>query len=751
VRHVWRPLLALLLLVGAGALAVTHLDLDYRLDAFLPAPQTPQQEIVVDQLAGGSAGRIILAAVDGTDPVALADTSRALAEAWRDLEGVERIDNGGWQADPALVGKVMQARFVLTDDVAARTEPDAVAAALSDRLADLAFAGERVESLIARDPLGLAEELAGRLSGGRETRTIDGAWFDGAGERALLVVHSAHPPYAIEQQARLLEALRSTFSKVAAPGQGLELAGAPVISVASAEASRSDAVRLSLWGSAVVLLVLAFAWRSASAMIAGAVPLAFGVVCGLAVTVLAFGEVHGLTLAFGFTLLGVALDYPVHLFGHADRRALAATARNIRAPLLMGVTSTLIAYVAIWLSDSPGLAQLGAFSAAGLVGAALATLLLPALDPALPRRAQPTRVPPVHWPIVPLVLGLAALGFLVWQGEARWSNDLSRLSPIERSQIEADRDLRDAVGGGDVRHLIAAEGDDLESALRADERTVELLERARQQGMIENWRAVTQLLPSERSQRQRLSAWPRVEAMQSRLQDAGAGFTAGAFDPFLSDLANAAARGPITREFWDGTPLADRLDAQLRPTQSGWRTLIQPVGLAAPEQLAQFLADADSPARLVDLAEGSQAMVAGWRREAGLSLGIAAALIVALLGVILRSPRETVAVLLPPSAAVLVTAAVMSHFGGGLTIVHLVGLLLSAGIGLDFALFSRSFRGDPPAMARSRRSINTCALSTGGVFFVLGQSSIGMLQMLGLTVALGILLSWLFSRIGQIR
>jgi predicted exporter len=142
-------------------------------------------------------------------------------------------------------------------------------------------------------------------------------------------------------------------------------------------------------------------------------------------------------------------------------------------------------------------------------------------------------------------------------------------------------------------------------------------------------------------------------------------------------------------------------------------------------------------------------MVAAWRQEAGSSLAIAGGLILLLLFVRLRRPRDTLAVALPPAAAVLVTAAAMSAFDQGLTIVHLIGLLLTAGIGLDFALFSRSFRTDPQSTARSRRAINTCALSTGGVFFVLGQSTIGMLQMLGLTVALGILLSWLFSRMGQ--
>jgi len=751
VKHLWRPLLALLLLAGAGALAVSGLQLDYRLDAFLPAPQTPQQQIVVDQISGGSAGRMVLAAIGGGDASELAQTSRSLAERWRGIDGVERVDNGDWSDNEAVLEKLMRARFVLADSIDNRVQPEGIAEALDDRLADLALAGRRAEELVARDPLGLVEALASRLVGGRNTQRIDGAWFDPAGERALLVVHSAHPPFAIEEQARLLEALQTTFDDTAPANQNLDLAGAPVISVASAQASRADAVRLSLWGSGLVLIVLAFAWRSVSAMLAGAVPLAFGAVTGLAVTALAFDQVHGLTLAFGFTLLGVALDYPVHLFGHADRRALSATARNISAPLLLGVTSTLIAYVAIWLSNSPGLAQLGAFSAAGLAGAALATLLLPALDPALPRRAQPTRIQPVNWPAVPIVLGAAALAFLVWQGESRWSNDLSRLSPIDRSQIEADRELRNAIGGGDVRRLLAAGGPTLEAALQAAERTVEVLELAREEGLIEDWQSATELLPSERTQQRRLSAWPQAEEMRSRLTAAQSGFRADAFEPFLEDLAGAHARGPISREFWDATPLAARLDSQLSETDAGWRVLIVPVGLAEAGGLSDFLAGNRAPAELIDLAEGSRNMVASWRREAGLSLGLAAALIVLLLWLRLRRPRETLAVALPPAAAVLVSAAAMSHFDAGLTIVHLVGLLLIAGIGLDFALFARSFRGDPPAMARSRRAINTCALSTGGVFFVLGQSTIGTLQMLGLTVALGILLSWSFTRIGQPR
>lgn len=749
-KHLWRSALVLALLVSVGYLAVERLELDHRLDAFLPAPKTAQQQVVIDQLETGASNRSILAAIEGAAPADLVELSRQTAEAWRELDGVARVDNGDWSEEASLLDALMRARFVLVDDIAERSRTEAVTAALNDRLADLALGGARAEELVRRDPLGLLEAAADTLSAGGRLSRIDGVWFDTERERALLVVVSAHPAFAIEEQAQLLDALRARFETVAAQsGAELSLAGAPVIAVGSAEASRKDAIRLSLWGSALIILVLALAWRSLSTLLAGAVPLAFGVVCGLVVTSLAFGQVHGLTLAFGFTLLGVALDYPVHLFGHADRRPLFTTARNIRSPLMLGAISTLVAYGAIWLSASPGLAQLGAFSAAGLAGAALATQVLPSLNPRKPNLRVPQRTANLHWPVVPVLLGLAALSWLVWQGEALWSNDLSRLSPVDRGQLELDRELRGALGGGDVRYLLLVRAESREAVLERTESAVEELEAAREEGLVDRWRAVTTLVPAPSTQRERLAAWPSRERLAEAFEAADAGFRAGAFDAFFDDLEAARAAGPISPDFWRGTPLVESIENQLTRTEAGWRSLIVPIGLEQPQALADFLAAREAPAELLDLAAGSQAMVAAYRQQAGRNLGIAALIIITLIALALRSLRDTAAVVLPPTAAVLVTAAGMSLIDQGLTIVHLVGLLLVAGISLDYSLFRRAFHLDDQARARSRRAINICAVSTGGVFLILGQSSIGMLEMLGLTVSLGILLSWLFSRIGQ--
>ncbi|MEX0914565.1 MAG: hypothetical protein WDZ60_01625, partial [Wenzhouxiangellaceae bacterium] len=260
---------------------------------------------------------------------------------------------------------------------------------------------------------------------------------------------------------------------------------------------------------------------------------------------------------------------------------------------------------------------------------------------------------------------------------------------------------------------------------------------------------VSDLVPSRREQQRRLAAWPSTERMAGLLDRADARFTADAFAPFLEDLATAAETPPITPQTWQTTPLATQVNALLTQTPQGWRSIIAPVGLDDPAGLAEWLSAGQLPAELIDLRATSEIMVASWRRDAGISLAAALALIAAFLWLQTRKPALTARIMLPPLAAAACTAAVMSLADGGLTIVHLVGVLLAAGVGLDFSLFAHLRSDHRDQSSRTRHAVNICALSTGGVFLILGQSQIGMLRMLGLTVALGVLLSWIFTRLSR--
>ena len=749
-KQAWAPLLTLVLLALLAVLLLVRLEVDHRIDAFLPPPSDAHQAMVMDQIGSGAGGRLIFAAISGDDPDRLVEASREAAEEWRSLASVVRVDNGELWQELELLD---MHRFALLPDIASRTEPAAIESALAERISELALAGSRVRERVGSDPLGLVQAVAERLAPAHAPETRDGVWLEASNEldnnRALLIIVSAHPPFEIAEQARLIDQLRQKMASISTAGLDLTLAGAPIIAVDSAERSRTAATRLSMFGGLFVLVVLLWAWRSPLLVMVGAIPLATGVVCGLlTVTFLFDGRIHGLTLAFGFTLLGVAIDYPVHLLTHsAGRPALAV--RNIRAPLILGAASTVIAYLAVSASASPGLAQMGAFSAAGLAGAAAATLLLPLLGTRgptyLPQRNRNFRN--VAW--LPAGAGGLALIVLAGLGAERWSNDLTRLSPIDADLLQADIELRRQLGGGDVRYLLVASADALEDVLRDTEDTLDQMGDAVDQGLLSGWQAVSDLVPSRREQQRRLAAWPSAEQMAGLLGQADARFNADAFAPFLDALDTAAEIPPITPQTWQATPLAAQVNALLTQTPQGWRSIITPVGLNDPPGLADWLGARQLPAELIDLRATSESMVASWRRDAGISLAAALALIAVFLWLQTRKPALTVRIMLPPLAAAACTAAVMSLADGGLTIVHLVGVLLVAGVGLDFSLFAHLSSGYRDQSLRTVHAVNICALSTGGVFLILGQSQIGMLRMLGLTVALGVLLSWIFARLSR--
>ena len=135
-----------------------------------------------------------------------------------------------------------------------------------------------------------------------------------------------------------------------------------------------------------VLLLLAFA--SPRALVIALLPVATGVVAGTATVSLVFGEVHGLT--HGLRQHADRRDRRLrHLLPDpgARRRACRAPAGSAGATIhwptvRLGLLTSVCGFAALVFSGFPGLAQLGVFSLAGLIAAALvARYVLPVLAP----------------------------------------------------------------------------------------------------------------------------------------------------------------------------------------------------------------------------------------------------------------------------------------------------------------------------------------------------------------------------------
>jgi predicted exporter len=74
---------------------------------------------------------------------------------------------------------------------------------------------------------------------------------------------------------------------------------------------------------------------------------------------------------------------------------------------------------------------------------------------------------------------------------------------------------------------------------------------------------------------------------------------------------------------------------------------------------------------------------------------------------------------------------------------HLISLMLVLGIGIDYSLFFSREAGDDRTCRATLHALTLCALSTVSVFAILAVSSIPVLHAIGLTVAIGVSMSYL--------
>jgi predicted exporter len=87
-----------------------------------------------------------------------------------------------------------------------------------------------------------------------------------------------------------------------------------------------------------------------------------------------FGELHLLTLVFGTSLIGIAIDYCFHFYcerlNHPQQDA-NRTSLAILPAISLALVTSIIAYGSLGLAPFPGMQQVAIFCAAGLIGAYL--------------------------------------------------------------------------------------------------------------------------------------------------------------------------------------------------------------------------------------------------------------------------------------------------------------------------------------------------------------------------------------------
>jgi len=733
------------------------------LSRFLPAPASPAEELMLAQLSDGVAARLVLIGIDGPRADDVVAASRVLADRLRASGLFRYVANGELDLRGADHGALLRWRYHLSPQMTPeRFTVEGLQGAIARRAEELGSPlGALVRPWIARDPTGEMIALLASRATGEGPAMRDGVWFDETRGRAILMAHAAATGYDFGAVARLEAGIAAAFALASEGRAGLSLVvtGPSIFAHRSQRAIERDAHWLASAAAVAVMLILAFAYRSGRLTALAFLPALTGVVVGVAAVGGVFGACHIITIGFGATLIGEAVDYPTYLFmQRRDGEAPADAARRLWPTLRLAVLTTVLGAIAMVASSFQGVAQLGVFTLVGVGVAGVVTrYVLPAIAPGSgglpsPRAfgvgrldvfvafARRTRM------AVPAMFVIAVVA-LAAQADRVWERDLERINPIADQDKLDDQALREALGAPDVRYLVAARGDTVDAVMHRFEQLADPLATLARSGAIGGHDSPARYLPSAETQRARLGAIPPGDVLAARVAQAtrDSPFREGLFGPFLDEVAQARSGSLVTLDALEGTAWRAALDA-LVVRQGGRWTGLAPLSVVrdapAVERAIEGLRDPD--VFFFDLKRESDGLLSRHSRRSLALGGVGLAIIAAVLwgG---RGVHGVARILVPVLAAMAATAALLVSVGTALTFLHVVSLVLVLGTGVNYALFFAASGPDADDRNRTTRAVVVATLTTLVGFGVLSFAATPVLHTIGVTVALGAALSFLFA------
>jgi predicted exporter len=776
IAAVGRPLLLAMLVIAATLVfVVTRFEVTTDISEFLPAGSDRTRAEISQAFARGDASRTIIVTLEAQTTADAIELSRAYeTEVRADAELMEAL--AFFEAGPPMdVDESLWAlyhprrlSFVAPSESSAEAlvSDEGLEHAAADLLRRIASPLSTLVSRIApEDPFLALPRLFERM---QSARTDDLAAIEGrfiAQERhAAFIIGTRASAFDAPEQRAVLHALEAAHARLAStmPVGPLEMSALARFSTRAEETIKNDIRRttiLSITGLFALCLVVL---RSFRLVVLTIVPIGCALLAATAVSLVLYGRVHGLTFAFGASLIGVCVDYIVHLYVHhvmhPDGAGPRGTLRRIWPALLLGATTTVVGFAVIAGSSFPGLRQVAIFASVGVMAALVSTrVILPPLLPAQPSRAALRdglatslarrfewlrRQPQLGWPLLALALAASIWGTVT----VDWGDDLAAMTRLDPGIVEEDARVRQRVSPLDQGRFIVALGETEEAALQVNDAVADALETARSQGELGAWQSIATLLPSAERQ-QRIDRIVReAPELRPRLERAlaAAGFDESMFEPFFAHLE---APRPVPLDFSElvtspAAPLVRSLRLEVAD-QVAFVSLVRDV--AEPAALAERIEAIDG-ALYVDQNATMQAAMRAYRVRTVTLLGIGLLAVMAVLAAWYRSPRIVLATLVPAVLAAGVTVAVLAATDRQLDLVGLTAILMILSIGVDYGVFLAESRHDATrALPATLLALVVCWASTVLGFGVLALSEHPMMNTIGVVAAVGVTASLLLA------
>lgn len=754
------PRLFLILLLAVLALAGWQwrdgAPLSANLMELVPGTAPDALELRAEQRMQEPLNREMLVLVGHTDRQQAVAMAQKLGEQWQASGLFEKVQ---WtlQADlPALRTQLLQGRLAMLSDVDRQQlieHPDAFIQQRVQALFDPFTGFSLVPS--QDDWLGLTGRIQNSQPqhGAVQLDIGSGALIADADGKSWVLLRARTTGNAFDMNLPLQVAdLLKHSREEAAQGDVQLLAASGLLYAANGQ---QQATREMTWvgGGATlgILLLLLLAFRRLRVLLAF-VPVLVGMLFGMVACVALFGHMHVMTLVLGSSLIGVAVDYPLHYLSKSWslKPWNSWPALRLTLPgLTLSLITSCIGYLALAWTPFPALTQIAVFSAAGLLGAYLSAVCL------LPALLKGADLRPAQWPLrvaeflvnlretllkhvrTPVLLALLIAFCVGGLLQLSTKNDIRQWVGMPQHLTDEAQAIARITGFQPTSQFFLIRAANQQELLERQSALNDRLEQLVNLDKLQGFLSLNQLVSQPSEQKQVRDALNKLPQFWQPLLDVGV--PVEALQAELTKLQalpvediDAALVGPLAepyRTLWLG------------PTDDGGvAAMVSLQGLNNPSLLRVQALDLPG-VELVDRL-GELNNVFAETQISAAELKLASCVLIVLVLILPFGLGGALRIVALPLLAALCSLACLGWLGQPLTLFSLFGLLLVTAISVDYAILMREQVG---GAAVSLLGTLLAALTTWLSFGLLAVSSTPAVSNFGLSVSLGLAFSFILA------
>lgn len=543
--------------------------------------------------------------------------------------------------------------------------------------------------------------------------------------------------------------------------------GSPAMAVANARQIKSDINITVSIALLFLMLFISFYYRKFQTFLLVLLPGLFGALAALSVLALVRDSVSIISLGIGSILLGITIDYALHMMTHMKHeKDMRKVFKDLTFPTIICSLTSASAFLSLLFIGSTALQDLGIFAGISVFAASVFTMLVfphilkgkgdkvekPKKENVVERFVNAIAAYPYHekkWSLL-LVLGVTVLFSFTWRNY-QFENDMLKLNYYPENLEAAEQKILD-VSNLDYDDLyLATTANSLNEALGLNQMLTDSLDIWEESGEVEGYLNLNKIVPSPAIQAKRLGEWNAfwqehsADSVTEQIETEGEklGFESNAFstpiDVLLADYQSISKEDikEISAVFGNDF---------LVENENGKVTLITLVKAKseAKDALAQRLESIDGT-RLIDRRSIASQLVEILEKD--FNKLVLYSLIVVFLILLISYGRieQALMVYIPILLSWLWVLGIMGLFGLKFNIVNVIVCSFIFGIGVDYSIFVAHglFQTNGQVkFATSKRAIILSAITTlvgiGALIFAKHPAikSIALLTIIGISATL---------------